>query len=176
MPFGGFYSCQNGNPLTNGKKACPKGFNNHLATILDDCEIEYCVQTGQLSNLKFPTVHLPPFSEVPAESLKKSANYLISHDFESWIQLIDPNKKSKNPDESTWKLLSSASSEMKTLKKKFSKNHAVKESDESGMSKGAVAGLSAGVITAVGAIVVTIVFLVRRKRKHRRDYDNVILN
>lgn len=65
---------------------------------------------------------------------------------------------------------------MKTLKKKFSKNHAVKESDESGMSKGAVAGLSAGVITAVGAIVVTIVFLVRRKRKHRRDYDNVILN
>lgn len=39
VPFGGFYSCQNGNPLTNRKKSCPKS----LATILYDCEIEYCV-------------------------------------------------------------------------------------------------------------------------------------
>ena len=85
VPFGGFYSCEQGNPLADGQfnKRCPKGFSNHLATTDNNCEIEYCVRNGLLSDLKFPTLQLPPFLEIPAESIAKPANYIISHDSES---------------------------------------------------------------------------------------------
>ena len=174
VPFGGFYSCEQGNPLVDGKfnKSCPKGFSNHLATIDNNCEIEYCVQTGLLSDLKFPTVHLPPFFETPAESIEEPANYIISHDSESWMQLVDPKMKGKSPDESSWTTLSSAPKEMATLMKKFTQNHVVKTNDEAGMSKGAIAGLSVGVTTAV-CLIVGIGVSIRRHRKKQRGYDSV---
>ncbi|XP_061178755.1 macrophage-expressed gene 1 protein-like [Saccostrea echinata] len=173
VPFGGFYSCQHGNPLVDGKyaKSCPKGFSNHLATIDNNCEIQYCVRTGQMSELKFPTVQIPPFFDVPAESLEEPANYIISHDSESWIQLIDPEMKGDKPDESSWTTLSSAPKEMAALMKKFTGNHVVQVNSDSGMSKGAIAGLSVGLTTAV-CVVVGIVIAVRRNRKQKKIYES----
>lgn len=81
VPFGGFYSCQNGNPLVNGKfqKSCPKGFSNHLAFIGNDCEIQYCLRTaaGQPSDLKFQTVQLPPFPTFRQKVLMKQQTTLF---------------------------------------------------------------------------------------------------
>eukprot|EP00105_Crassostrea_gigas_P008703 XP_011423355.2 PREDICTED: macrophage-expressed gene 1 protein [Crassostrea gigas] len=174
VPFGGFYSCQHGNPLVDGKLStlCPKGFSNHLATIEKDCEIQYCVRTGLLSGLKFPTVHIPPFSDVPAESLRESAHFIISHNSENWVQLVDPEMKGKTPEESTWTTLNSAPKEMETLMKAFTDNHVVKLSDESGMSKGAIAGLSVGLTTAV-CVIIGIAIAVRRNRKQKREYNRI---
>lgn len=151
VPFGGFYSCRNGNPLVNGTfdKTCPKEFSNHFATIDVDCKIQYCVRTGQLSELKFPTVQLPPFSDVPTEGIKETAHFIISHNLENWVQLVDPKMKGKSPEESTWTTLNSAQKEMKTSMKKFTSNDVVKLNDESGISKITIAGLSVGVTTAV---------------------------
>lgn len=170
VPFGGFYSCQNGNPLVNGhfNKTCPNGFSNHLATIDKYCEIEYCVRTGQISELKFPSVQVPPFSEVPAESIKEPFNYIISHNSESWIQLVNLKIKGRSPDESTWTTLDSAPKEMKTLLKKFTQNHSVQESDDSGMSPAAIAGLSVGLTTAV-CIIVGLVIAILRFQKQKRE-------
>eukprot|EP00105_Crassostrea_gigas_P043025 XP_019927173.1 PREDICTED: macrophage-expressed gene 1 protein-like [Crassostrea gigas] len=174
VPFGGFYSCQNGNPLADAKvnKSCPKGFSNHLATIDKDCEVQYCVRTGQLSELKFPSVQIPPFSDVPAESIEEPANYIISHNSEAWVQLVDPKMKGQTPDESSWTTLDSAPKEMKNLMKKFTQNHVVKENDESGMSKGAIAGLSVGLTTAV-CVIVGVAIAVRRNQKRKRGYNSV---
>ncbi|XP_061179323.1 macrophage-expressed gene 1 protein-like [Saccostrea echinata] len=173
VPFGGFYSCQHGNPLVDGKytKSCPKGFSNHLATVDNNCEIQYCVRTSQLSELKFPTVQLPPFIGIPAESLAEPANYIISHDSESWIQLINPETKAKKPDESTWTTLNSAPTEMAVLMKKFSSNHVVSENEDSGMSKGAIAGLSVGLTTAI-CLLLGILIVIRRNRRQRKIYES----
>ncbi|XP_009868723.1 PREDICTED: macrophage-expressed gene 1 protein, partial [Apaloderma vittatum] len=55
VPFGGFFSCQAGNPLVGWRqgtteephaKSCPPGFSQHLALISDSCQVEYCVQAG----------------------------------------------------------------------------------------------------------------------------------
>jgi hypothetical protein len=174
VPFGGFYSCQHGNPLVNGTytKSCPEGFSNHLASIDHNCEIQYCIRTGQLSELKFPTVQLPPFFEIPAESLEEPAHYIISHDSESWLQLIDPEMKGDAPDESSWTTLKSAPKEMAALMTKFTSNHVVAVSeDDSGMSKGAIAGLSVGLTTAV-CLIAGIIIAVRRSRKQQKAYDS----
>ncbi|XP_062585409.1 macrophage-expressed gene 1 protein-like [Saccostrea cucullata] len=173
VPFGGFFSCQHGNPLVDSKytKSCPKGFSNHLATIDNNCELQFCVRTGQMSELKFPTVQLPPFIGIPAESLTERANYIISHDSESWTQLINPETNSKEPDESTWTTLNSAPTEMHALMKKFSNNHVVSENDDSGMSKGAIAGLSVGLTTAI-CLVLGIIIAVRRNQKQRKIYES----
>lgn len=172
VPFGGFYSCQNGNPLANrnSNKTCPNGFSNHLATIDKDCEIQYCVRTGQISELKFPTVQIPPFFEVPAESINESFNYIISHNSESWIQLVNLKIKGQSPDESTWTTLDSAPKEMKTLLKKFTQNHYVQESDDLGMSLGPIAGLSVGLTTAV-CIIIGLVIAILRFKKQKRECD-----
>ncbi|XP_076082003.1 macrophage-expressed gene 1 protein-like [Mytilus galloprovincialis] len=166
IPFGGFYSCTNGNPMASANqvlKACHHGYSNHLATIDNDCEIMYCAQTGALSELKFPRVQLPPFTGIPAESIETPANYIISHDGQSWMQLIDPATKNHEPEENKWTTLQSAHAEMRSLLKTFEHNH-VKYSVDEGMSKGAVAGLSVGVTTAV-CLVVGVFIIIRRSRK-----------
>lgn len=65
MLFGGFFSCQNGNPLIAGIKSCPAGFHYHLAAVENDCGIFYCVKAGQGSDIKLPRVRFPPFTDVP---------------------------------------------------------------------------------------------------------------
>ena len=168
VPFGGFYSCEQGNPLANENfnKSCPKGFSNHLATIDNGCEIEYCIQLGLLSDLKFPTVHLPPFFETPAENIEEPANYIISYDFKTWLQLVDLKTKDKSPDESSWTTLNSASGEMTVILKKFSQNSVVKSNDDAGMSNGAIVGLSVCLTTAV-CLIVGIGISIRRHRKNQ---------
>ena len=137
LPFGGFYSCEQGNPLVDGKfnKSCPKGFSNHLATIDNDCEIKYCIRAGLVSELKFPTVHLPPFFEIPAENIEEPANYFISHDLESWMQLVDLGTTSKTLDLSSWTTLDLASQDMDVILNTLSQNHVVETNDESECQK-----------------------------------------
>ena len=168
VPFGGFYSCDQGNPLANENfnRSCPNGFSNHLATIDNGCEIEYCIRLGLLSDLKFPTVNLPPFFETPAENIEEPANYIISYDFKTWLQLVDLKTEDKSPDESSWTTLNSASGEMTEILKKFSQNPVVKSNDDAGMSNGAIVGLSVCLTTAV-CLIVGIGISIRRHRKNQ---------
>ena len=174
VPFGGFYSCEQGNPLADGhfNKRCPEGFSNHLATTDNNCEIEYCVRNGLLSDLKFPTLQLPPFLEIPAESIAKPANYIISHDSESWMQLMDPKMKGRTPEESSWITVKSAPKEMAVLMRKFNQNHMVGSNEETEMSKPVIAGLSVGLTTAV-CLILGIGISIRRYRKKQRRYNSV---
>lgn len=152
VPFGGFYSCQNGNPFVknNFTKSCPKGFSNHLATIAQDCEIQYCVRTGQLDDLKFPKVQPPPFFDVPAESIKDPADYIIFHNSESFVQIFDPKSKGFTPEESAWTTANSAHQEKEVLMNKFAKNNAVKLTGVTGV----LTCFSNGFMTVICAIFV----------------------
>ncbi|XP_052680042.1 macrophage-expressed gene 1 protein-like [Crassostrea angulata] len=167
VPFGGFYSCQSGNPLNSGKKSCPKGFNNHLASIVDDCEIQYCVQSGQLTHLKYPTVMLPPFSKVPAESFEAKTNYIVSHDLKTRVQIIDSSIGKKSPIESKWKPLSSAPNITEMLSNEKPLSHVTKLNDESVMSNGIVAALSV-ILTAIVCIIIGVCIYCICSRKARK--------
>jgi len=83
VEFGGFFSCQFGNPLytrlkrkvnlfqSNGnigssnvndyEHACPGGYTQHPATIDQDCLVNYCVQADSFSEHGEMPVVLPPF-------------------------------------------------------------------------------------------------------------------
>uniref|UniRef100_A0A4W3GS73 Macrophage expressed 1 n=2 Tax=Callorhinchus milii TaxID=7868 RepID=A0A4W3GS73_CALMI len=85
VPFGGFFSCESGNPLADTaprappgslqsfvqppprghSQSCPRGFSQHLATVSQSCQVLYCVKAGVFTGGKLPPVHLPPFSRPP---------------------------------------------------------------------------------------------------------------
>ena len=81
LPFAGFHSCISGNPLAvdsdrygyhpsghSSPNSCPCGYSQHLADIDNNCQINYCVQTGQLKIKRLPEVILPPFKKKPVEN------------------------------------------------------------------------------------------------------------
>ncbi|XP_067660714.1 macrophage-expressed gene 1 protein-like [Haliotis asinina] len=88
VAFGGFYSCEVGNPLTMMRheddtpsspqslrsffratktwpKGCPYGFSQHLAHDDQGCQINYCVKSGSLSSVDLPRLRRPPFMPPP---------------------------------------------------------------------------------------------------------------
>ncbi|NXF40437.1 MPEG1 protein, partial [Nyctibius bracteatus] len=86
VPFGGFFSCQAGNPLARRHegttedphaKSCPRGFSQHLALISDGCEVEYCVKAGIFTGGSLPPARLPPYTRPPA-SLPAIDTVLVS--------------------------------------------------------------------------------------------------
>lgn len=112
IPFAGFYSKQNGNPLSNTSadgKSCPKGYSSHLAYIDNIYEIMYCIHTSQIktSDLKLPNLQIPPFVEIPREEFETSS-YMISDDSKTWTKLIDPKMTEFQPATNSWTTLDSA--------------------------------------------------------------------
>ncbi|KAM6388760.1 macrophage-expressed gene 1 protein [Rhynochetos jubatus] len=85
-PFGGFFSCQAGNPLAGRHrgttedphaKSCPPGFSQHLALISDNCQVQYCVQAGIFTGGSLPPARLPPFTRPPT-NLPATDTVLVS--------------------------------------------------------------------------------------------------
>ncbi|XP_078239668.1 macrophage-expressed gene 1 protein isoform X1 [Pogona vitticeps] len=97
VPFGGFFSCQVGNPLVgshNGTdndpypKRCPVGFSQHLALISDGCQVEYCVQAGRFTEGSLPQARLPPFTHKPVMSFIATDTVMVinSNDGQMWVK------------------------------------------------------------------------------------------
>uniref|UniRef100_A0A8C3RVN8 MACPF domain-containing protein n=1 Tax=Chelydra serpentina TaxID=8475 RepID=A0A8C3RVN8_CHESE len=74
LPFGGFFSCQAGNPLdffyqdadTAYPMKCPQGYSQHKAYLSDGCQILYCLQAGSLFAQQLAPIKLPPFLRRPS--------------------------------------------------------------------------------------------------------------
>ncbi|XP_071078741.1 macrophage-expressed gene 1 protein-like [Haliotis cracherodii] len=109
VPFGGFYSCEAGNPLalnSNQKnvnsspkslrsffsatetwpKRCPYGYSQHLADEDQGCQINYCVKSGSLSSAGLPRVRRPPFMPPPGVNSAKLYMIMDSKSKE-WVRL-----------------------------------------------------------------------------------------
>uniref|UniRef100_A0A8C6DCP4 MACPF domain-containing protein n=1 Tax=Moschus moschiferus TaxID=68415 RepID=A0A8C6DCP4_MOSMO len=84
VPFGGFFSCQVGNPLaaqvrglellkevfnvnvaTDNPMTCPAGYSQHPAYLSSGCQILYCLRAGFLLSPQQLMVRLPPFVARP---------------------------------------------------------------------------------------------------------------
>ncbi|XP_072290007.1 macrophage-expressed gene 1 protein-like [Eucyclogobius newberryi] len=65
VPFGGLFSCQSNNTLANNQHRCPPKFSQHVATVSDNCEIFYCVQSMSFTEGELQPVLLPPFTKPP---------------------------------------------------------------------------------------------------------------
>ncbi|NWR94026.1 MPEG1 protein, partial [Furnarius figulus] len=94
VPFGGFFSCQAGNPLAGGHqgtaedphtKGCPSGFSQHLALISDSCQVEFCVQAGLFTGGSLPPARLPPFTRPPA-NLPAVDTILVRDGDSTWVR------------------------------------------------------------------------------------------
>lgn len=76
VPFAGFYSCKEGNPLAVQQNqnssspypnGCPDGFSQFLASVDDGCEIDYCIKSSAVKSLHPPRIQLPPYLELPSD-------------------------------------------------------------------------------------------------------------
>ena len=85
VPFAGFHSCESGNPLaaigTNASKSsitwpheCPIGYTQHLVSVVDGCEINYCVQLGSFAPKTLLPPYLPPFHKQPKHKLNSNSS------------------------------------------------------------------------------------------------------
>ena len=80
--FGGFESCMIGNPLAAASSSnnelhtinqdlwphkCPSGYSQRVATILQSCEINYCVKSGtfKFNEEGLLPIKLPPYQQYP---------------------------------------------------------------------------------------------------------------
>jgi len=183
VPFAGFFSCSAGNPLKlisetahqqkrstenkrllesyimdsgkdNYPRGCPYGYSEHLATISNGCEINYCIQTGALSGRSFPTIKRPPFIEIPSSGFADNDSTVVSEDGLIWKNIEEVSTNDSGRD---------------------------KQSAESGLSTGAVVVVVV-VITLSCVVIITVVVVMKKRLKnatsryHRQESTNLLPN
>ncbi|XP_044536559.1 macrophage-expressed gene 1 protein [Gracilinanus agilis] len=165
VPFGGFFSCDVGNPLVNSShpnnqggpylKKCPAGFSQHLALISDGCQVSYCVKAGLFTGGSLPPARLPPFSRPPLMSQAATNTVMVinSESEKSWI---------KDPSTHLWKL-ADPSEVRRTIK--------LIHGSEGTLSGGAAAGITAGVTVVLAALITLAIYGTRRYKK--REYEEI---
>ena len=87
IPFAGFESCIAGNPLAappsyindpaKWPHACPHGYMQHLVTIDEGCEINFCIEMGAFSSKKLLPAKLPPFRKHPQYKMNTTDAMII---------------------------------------------------------------------------------------------------
>ncbi|XP_048046156.1 macrophage-expressed gene 1 protein-like [Megalobrama amblycephala] len=149
VPFGGFFSCQSGNPLSNGQSRCPPQFSQHLAAISDGCEVLYCVQSGAFTEGQLNPIRLPPFIRKPLVGMNATNTVTVMTEGDrSWVR-DGENKK--------WRLAKPG---------EVNRMDIVSESDMSSsqMSGGEIAGVAVGVMVLIALVVAGTVFLMKKRR------------
>ncbi|NXG01503.1 MPEG1 protein, partial [Sakesphorus luctuosus] len=141
VPFGGFFSCQAGNPLAGGHqgtpedphtKGCPSGFSQHLALISDSCQVEFCVQAGLFTGGSLPPARLPPFTRPPA-NLPAINTILVRDGDNTWV---------RDGQSHVWRLAQPEEIQ-----------HAVEMVGGQGLTGGEVAGVTAAVLAGLATIL-----------------------
>ena len=71
IPFAGFESCTTGNPLAaknpsmdnpaSWPHACPVGFSQHMVTVDENCEINFCIKSGSFNQQHTVPPRIPPY-------------------------------------------------------------------------------------------------------------------
>jgi len=104
-PFAGFFSCKAGNPLSTKSSSgglrmrfgllevdpniwphqCPTGYTQHLASMEQSCEINYCVKAGTLGEKGLAPIKLPPYRKYPSTNVDSySVASIMSSTGELW--------------------------------------------------------------------------------------------
>ncbi|NWV70399.1 MPEG1 protein, partial [Malurus elegans] len=159
VPFGGFFSCQAGNPLagrhrgTAGDphaKGCPPGFSQHLALISDSCQVQFCVRAGFLTGGSLPPARLPPFTRRPA-NLPAVDTLLVRDGASTWV---------RDGQSHVWRLA-----------RPDEAKHVVEMVGGRGLSGGQVAGVTAAVLAGLATVLGTAWY--GRRRYRARGYRSL---
>ncbi|XP_063050286.1 macrophage-expressed gene 1 protein-like [Engraulis encrasicolus] len=135
VPFGGFFSCSAGNPLMGGQSRCPAQFSQHLAAIIDGCEVLYCVQSGMFASRQLLPIQLPPFTLEPLIYMAASDTIAVMTEGDKvWMRVSGTNK---------WKLVDA--DEVQDM---------IEQMNHHEMTGGEKAGVAIGVITLVALVVI----------------------
>ncbi|WAR06751.1 MPEG1-like protein [Mya arenaria] len=73
LHFGGFHTCLTPNPFLIENSNCPDGYSQHLSTIRDECQIDVCLEMGQLKLDTLPNIQVPPFMRKPIAMMDEVA-------------------------------------------------------------------------------------------------------
>uniref|UniRef100_A0A914P478 Macrophage-expressed gene 1 protein n=1 Tax=Panagrolaimus davidi TaxID=227884 RepID=A0A914P478_9BILA len=77
VQFAGFFSCQ------SQIQKCDSGYSQHLLTVLDGCEIYYCVRPEAFNRIELNPIKRPPFEDISS---------LLSNDTESTVYIYLDNQ------------------------------------------------------------------------------------
>lgn len=131
IPFAGFFSCQEGNPLANQyfsptftSKSCPGGYSQHIGTIEDECEINYCTLANSFFGQTAMPVRFPPFVHKPNE-WNATGNYIISDEGQSWSTVFEvpDNFSGFNVEDKGWIVNTGDTLNIQNLLDKRNKKH-----------------------------------------------------
>ena len=175
--FAGFESCSVGNPLadsnpsddTNPSRwphACPHGYAQHLVTVDEGCEINFCVQAGAFKSSSLLSVKLPPFRKRPNYRANVTDTLVVFGLYgHIWIKNTDGN----------WERMDSGSDDGQALLLTLTGNGGgggdpspSTDDNNEALSNGVVASLSVIGTVLLGAMIVLTVFLGRVAYKHRK--------
>nr|XP_033776839.1 macrophage-expressed gene 1 protein [Geotrypetes seraphini] len=165
-PFGGFFSCQAGNPLTGHLKGqspgllqdffyqnptdypmkCPLGYSQHKAYLSDGCQVLYCLQAGAFFAQGLAPIKLPPFSQPPAFNSSTSEAVLVQAEgSKAWVKLQGT---------SSWRIANATDEKQLSL--------LFKPKTSEGPSGGAVAGITVAVTALLAAVIIAVIYGVRQ--------------
>ncbi|NXL34863.1 MPEG1 protein, partial [Glaucidium brasilianum] len=156
VPFGGFFSCQAGNPLAGQHqgtakdpyaRSCPPSFSQHLALISDSCQVQYCVRAGIFTGSSLPPARLPPFTRPPAN-----------------LPAIDTVLVSSGDGDSAW--VRDGQSHMWRLAQPEEVRHTAEMVRSQGLTGGEVAGITAAALAGL-ATTLAMVYYSRQRYKAR---------
>nr|XP_028593969.1 macrophage-expressed gene 1 protein-like [Podarcis muralis] len=176
VPFGGFFSCQSGNPLAGLLKGqspgvlqdffyqdsptkypmkCPAGHSQHKAYLSDGCQILYCLQAGTLFAQQLAPLKLPPFLRSPSTNSSLPDTILVQSDgSQAWV---------KTHDSGSWRLANA------TDKKEIAL--LLDGQDHSKLSGGSIAVIT---ITVIAALAITMAIAVYKIRHFKsRGYQEL---
>ena len=187
VPFGGFESCQAGNPLAASQKfinesskwphACPSGYAQHLVTVDEGCEINFCIQAGAFNPQSLLPAKLPPFRKHPSYKKNVTDALVVFGIYgEIWSKQAD----------GLWKLVDNGSPDGLALLETFEAaansgeeiptsgtDNKGSNGDGDSLSAGAVAGISIVATLALCTIIVVVFFagftIAKRKKKPKDD-------
>ncbi len=161
VPFGGFFSCQSGNPLAGDQYRCPPQYSQHLAAISDGCQVLYCVQSGEFTGGQLKPIRLPPFTRPPLINMMATNTVAVMTEGDrAWLRVGETQK---------WRL--AKADEVTQIVGTF-------QASSTRMSGGEKAGVACGVMTFIAVVVAGIVILVKCRRrfsdfKSSRGYEEI---
>ena len=179
VPFGGFHSCSNGNPLVSTKKQfqnniyphrCGKHYRQFLLTVDDGCEIYYCADVSAIMKQQPHPPRLPPYHALPRMSHNVTNTLIVKgNNGRVWIKNEDGTwVRYRDGQQTSQEYLMSLAQE--------AAGPPPSDDDDTDNNKGGSIGIMIGVVIGsvastilVGALIALLVFGIRKAKSASRS-------
>ena len=184
IPFGGFHSCTNGNPMASTSNQfnkgiyphrCSKHYSQFLVTIDEGCDIYYCADTASLRQQQPAQPQppkLPPYHALPRMSLNVTNTLVVrGTNGKVWIKNDDGTWQEYKDGQQTSKEYLISLAQEAASPNNNEDNDNTDNGDNSGGSIAVMVGVVIGSVAGtvlVGAAIALVVFGIRKVKHSRR--------